>query len=160
MAIEYPFAASVDRVFALLSDPDFLVDRCLALGEISAECSVEDDGKQLVIALTREVERALPSFLARLFESLQTIEVVERWKQSKGKIYHGSLLIKVIGQPITVEAEMRLKPDSTTGCTYAVAHTAKANMPLIGRRVEAFMLTQIESGARAELDYLAKALRR
>ena len=158
MPIEYTFGASVDRVFERLSNPDFLVDRCLALGEISAECSVEDDGKQVVIALTREVERSLPSFLSRLFESRQTIEQVERWKQSKGNIRHGSMLIKVIGQPVTIEAEMRLKPGSSSGCSYVIAHTVKANMPLIGRRVETFMLTQIETGARAELDYLVKAL--
>ena len=42
--------------------------------------------------------------------------------------------------------------------TYTVQHTAKANVPLIGRRLESFILGQTEAGARAELDYLATAL--
>ncbi len=157
MSIEYKFQASADRVFALLTDADYLVDRCLALGELSADCTVEDDNDETVITLSREVERSLPSFLARLFESRQKIEMIERWR-GKGNIHHGSYVLKVEGQPIVIEAEMSLKADGNDSCTYTVSYNAKAQMPLIGRRVESFIVSQTESGAHAELDHLAAAL--
>lgn len=157
MSIEYTFRANADRVFALLTDADYLVDRCLALGELSADCTVEGDNDETVITLSREVERNLPSFLARLFESRQKIEMIERWR-AKGNIRHGSAVLKVKGQPIVIEAEMTLKADGNESCTYTVSHSAKAQMPLIGRRVESFIVSQTESGARAELDHLAAAL--
>lgn len=158
MTVEITFSANIEKVFSLLSDAEFLVDRALAIGELSAECTVEDDGKQVVIAMTREVERSLPSFLARLFDSRQTIELVERWKESRGRVRHGSLLITVSGQPVTIEAEMRLKPNAKGGCTYSIAHKVSASLPLIARRVEKFILSQVESGARHELEYLANTL--
>ena len=159
MAVEFTFAHDTDKVFKLLCNADFLVDRCLALGEISADCTVEDDNQQIVVVLTREIERVLPPFLARLLDSRQTFEHVERWKQAKDT-RHGSLLIRVSNQPVSVEAEMRLKPNPGGGCTYTVAHSVTANMPLIGRRVEGYLLTQMETNARAELEYLESALRR
>lgn len=157
MSIEYKFRASIDQVFALLTDADYLVDRCLELGELSADCTVEDDNDEIVITLSREVERNLPSFLARLFESRQKIEMIERWKD-KGNIRHGSYMLKVEGQPIVLDAEMCLKADGNDSCTYTISYSAKAQMPLIGRRVESFIVSQTESGARAELDHLAAAL--
>ena len=42
MSIEYKFRANIDQVFALLTDAEYLVDRCLELGELSADCTVED----------------------------------------------------------------------------------------------------------------------
>ncbi len=153
MSIDYHFTASVERVFALLTDADFLVDRCLALGELAADCTIEDDDDEVVITLNREVERNLPAFLSRLFESRQNVEMVERWSRRGGRF-----TLKVIGQPVTVTAQMKLRADPAGGCTYTVQHTAKANVPLIGRRLESFILGQTEAGARAELDYLATAL--
>ena len=83
--------------------------------------------------------------------------MVERWSR-RGGARHGRFTLKVIGQPVTVTAQMKLRADPAGGCTYTVQHTAKANVPLIGRRLESFILGQTEAGARAELDYLATAL--
>jgi Protein of unknown function (DUF2505) len=158
MSFDYRFEAGADKVFALLTDADFLVDRCLALGERSAECSVEDDDDEVVINLTREVERNVPAFLSRLFGSSQTVEMVERW-QARGATRQGRFTLKVVGQPVVVEATMTLRrAPKGGGCVYSIEHSAKANIPLVGRRVESFILGQTEAGARAELDYLAKAL--
>jgi uncharacterized protein YndB with AHSA1/START domain len=157
MTIEYHFKASADKVFALLTDPDYLVDRSLALGELSAECSVDETAGGVVITMTREVERKLPSFLAKLFDTRQKVELVERWKQ-KGKAREGSYTLKVIGQPVTVSAALRLEPTGRSGCTYTVTHTAKAGIPLIGRKIEGFILEQTADGARAELDHLKNQL--
>ena len=49
MSMEYKFQASADRVFALLTDGVYLVDRWLALGELSADCTVEDDNDETVM---------------------------------------------------------------------------------------------------------------
>lgn len=159
MSIEYRFTASVEKVLDRLTDVDYLVDRSLALGELSAECTAEDENGQLVITMVREVERSLPSFLARLFDARQTIELVERWKKGKGRTFHGNYRMRVKGQPVTVNAEIRLKAEPGGGCTYMISHECKASIPLIGRRIESYMLTQIEEGACAELDHLARTLR-
>jgi len=153
MTIEYKFKSSIATVFDRLTDADYLVDRALELGELSADCTVEDDNDGVVITMTREVQQQLPSFLARLFDARQTVELTERWK-GKGNTRHGSYSLRIVGQPVTVEADIRLKSDPGGGCSYAITHKAKAQIPLIGRRVESFILSQAEEGARMELQHL------
>jgi Protein of unknown function (DUF2505) len=159
MAVEYEFSASPHVVYRKLCDADFLVDRCLTIGDFSADCTVEDDDEQVVVAMTRVVENALPPFLARLLEPRQTLDQVERWRPV-GDARHGRLQIRIVGQPVSVEADMRLQPNASGGCTYSVEHTVTANMPLIGRRVENYLLMHMEKSARAELAYLDRALMR
>jgi hypothetical protein len=157
MTIEFTFKNGVAAVFDLLTDADYLVERALELGELSADCTVEDDNDGVVITMTREVQQHLPAFLARLFDARQTVELTERWK-GKGNTRHGSYSLRIVGQPVTVEAEIRLKSDPGGGCTYAITHKAKAQIPLIGRRVEQFILSQAEEGTRKELDHLEARL--
>ncbi len=157
MAIEYRFKASVDRVFGLLTNADFLVQRSLSLGELRAECTIEDDDDQAVITLTREVERNVPAFLSPLFESHQTLEIVERWTV-RGATRLGHSVLVLQGQPVTIESELRLGAESANSCIYSANHSVRAPIPLIGRRIESFFLGQTEATLRAELDHLANSL--
>lgn len=157
MAIEYHFKAGAERVFGLLSNADFLVQRSLALGELAADCTVEDDDEQVVVTLTREVERGVPAFLSPLLQSQQTLEIVERWSV-RGAARSGRALLSLRGQPVTVESELQLRPEAAGGCIYSVRFMVRAPIPLLGRRVESFFLGQIEASTRAELDYLAGML--
>jgi hypothetical protein len=45
MTVTCKFTKSVDEVWAVLCDPDFRVERSAALGELTAECDVEEDGQ-------------------------------------------------------------------------------------------------------------------
>lgn len=157
MAIEHHFKANTERVFSLLTNADYLVQRSLALGELSADCTVEDDGEQVVITLMREVERAMPAFLAPLFHNDQTLEIVERWS-IRGATRLGHAVLTVRGQPVTIESDLKLHAESASECRYSVNFTVRAEIPLIGRRVESFFLGQTEATARAELEYLASVL--
>lgn len=157
MALEFSLPAPVETVFERLTDPDYLVERSLALGELDADCTVEEDGAAVLITMRRQIERKLPAVLARLFSPRQTIELVERWNTS-GRVHKGSYELKVLGQPVTVKAELQLKAAGAGKSLYTVSHSAKAAIPLVGGKVEAFILSQTEAGARAELEHLAKSL--
>jgi hypothetical protein len=158
MGLKYQFPQSVDTVFNLLCDPDFLVERCMAVGELSADCEVEEDGDETIIKMTREVERELPKFLAKLFNPVQTLEFTEKW-QNKGDIKEGTYTVVVVGQPVTVSAKFKLKPTSNGGCEYTIEHSAKANIPLVGGKVEKFIVNQTGEGVDKEIAYLKEQLK-
>lgn len=156
VSLEFSLPASIETVFDRLTDPDYLVERSLELGELSADCEVEESGKEVVITMRREVERKLPAVLARLFSPRQTVELVERWNTA-GRVHKGSYRLSVLGQPVTVSATLELKAAGAGKSLYTVSHSAKASIPLVGGKVEAFILSQTEAGARAELEHLAKS---
>jgi len=156
MTVSLQFEQDLETVWNRLQDPDFRVERSLALGELSADCEIEDHGDTLTVYMTREVTRELPSVLAKVFNPKQTLKFVEEW-QADGDGWSGTIQITVDGQPVVLSAEMSLQPKGS-GCEYRVSHRCKAKIPLVGGKVEKFVLSQTDSGAVDELNYLKSDL--
>lgn len=157
MSVEFTFNHSIDDVFNLFADPDFLVERSIALGEISADAEVEeDDSGKITIAMRREVKQDLPSFLAKLFNPQQTITMTDEWRLV-GNNYIGKGEFVVQGQPVNVKTDMTLKPKGD-GCVFSIKYKPSAKIPLIGGKVEKFIQGNCEEGTKKELEYTAKVL--
>jgi len=152
----YFFQADVEQVFELLTDPDFLVQRCVALGEKDIQCDVECEGRKTRVEITRTVKRDLPKVLAKLFGDENTMTMVEDWEEI-GATKMGSYVVEVAGQPVTLKATFSLKPKDE-GCEYEIKYSAKAKIPMVGKKVEDFILGQTEEGMHLEMDYLAEKL--
>jgi len=156
MTVCCAFKASADTVFELLTDPDFLVQRCVALGEKNIQCDVEMEGRKTRVILMRTVKRDLPAVLARLFGSENRMLMTENW-EAIGNSWIGHYVVEVEGQPVRLNAKFKLKP-TPEGCEYSIDYRCKANIPLVGGKVEAFILSQTEEGMRREMDYLTNRL--
>ncbi len=152
MTVKFDLDQDVQTVYETLTDPDFLVDRCLALGELSAECDVEEGEGETVVNLVREIKRDLPSMLAKVFGAVQVTEMQERWTPCAGG-WRGRWTMTVRGQPVTISADFELR-ETPGGCRYSVSHKAKAAIPLLGGKVEKYILQQTSGGATDELNYL------
>ncbi len=151
MSVSREFECDVDTLYELLTDPQFLVDRCLGIGELSAECEVEQEGDVTVIHLQREVERELPKMLAKLFDPVQMLKMTERWRED-GEAWRGDWTIEIMGQPVTIFGDFSVIP-TDVGCRYTVSHRATAKVPLVGKQLEKYILSQTSDGANDELDY-------
>jgi len=156
MSVSCQFECDVETVYESLTDPQFLVDRSLALGELSAECEVTEDEGVTTISLVREISRDLPRVLAKLFDPVQIMDMTENWYEDD-EGFSGDWTIAIRGQPVKITAEFELVP-TDEGCQYTVTHKAKAKVLLVGRQVEKYILGQTADGARDELDYLANEL--
>ena len=152
MTVKIDLKHDAKTVFETLTDPQFLVDRSMAMGELDAECEVEEQKGVTTVKMVREIERDLPKLLARLFGSVQTTEFTEQWRKDK-KGWRGNWTLTVRGQPVTVQAEFSLEPIAG-GCRDSVTHSAKARIPVVGGQVEKFILSQSQDGAKDELAYL------
>ena len=156
--MKYEFDAPVSRVFALLTDGKFLRERCLALGELAADCKVSKSAGAPVVTMKREVKRELPTLLGKFFNPIQKFEIVEHW-DGDGDARTADYLLQILGQPVTVAADIELAPKGK-GSVYTINHKCTARVPLISGPVEKFVLSQTEDGCRRELEYLAEALGR
>ncbi|NRB39623.1 MAG: DUF2505 domain-containing protein [Pseudomonadales bacterium] len=151
MSLEFTFSHPVDDVFDLLCDPDFLVERSIALGEISADAEIEDDGTQVTIKMRREVTRDLPKILAKVFDPKQVLSMTEEWKQI-GEAFIGTAVFLVEGQPVEIKMDMTLKP-TEGGCIYTCAYKAKAKIPLVGGKVEKYIISNCVEGTQKECEF-------
>ena len=156
MTVRFNYEYDIDTVFELLTEPQFLVDRSLAIGELSAECECEEEDELTVLKLVREVERDLPSILAKIFDPVQVLDMTETW-QVDGDGWAGHWIIDVRGQPVTIRGDFDLTP-TASGCCYRVTHSVKAKVLLVGKQVEKYILSQTVDGATQELQYTADYL--
>jgi hypothetical protein len=155
MSLRYRFNSDVETVFELLTDPDYLVQRSIDMGEASADCEVSDVGEdETVIEITRKVEQELPAFLSKIFSPSQTVKQSECWKRAGGK-FVGNYDIQIHGQPVEVHSSFKLEPTSS-GCEYSVDHNVSVKIPVIGKKVGKFVQTQTEDGILRQLEH-AKA---
>lgn len=151
MSLEFTFSHSAEDVFDLFCDPDFLVERSIALGEISADAEIEDDGSKVTISMRREVTRDLPKMLAKVFNPQQVLNLKEEWQQI-GEAFIGKSEFTVEGQPVKVNTEMTLKP-SGNGSVFSIKYKAKADIPLVGGKVEKFIISNCVEGSQKELEF-------
>ena len=157
MAQTYTLPFDADAVFELLTDPDYQVQRGLALGEKDIECEVEIDGNETLVMLARTMTRDLPKALAKLFKAENRTVTHQKW-QEIGDTKLADVNITVEGQPVTVSGTYHIEPTDDGGCIVKVDLTCKAKIPLVGKKVEAFVLKQTEEGSDEEFDYLTKKL--
>jgi len=89
--VEQKLAGSVDKVYALLTDPKWIEARCLALGELSASCKVKKT-PTMVVTMKRRVRRELNAVISRVLNPESDIELEERWA-AEGKGHKGRSLL-------------------------------------------------------------------
>lgn len=157
MSMHYEFDHDAESVFDLLTDPQFLVDRCLSLGELEADCEVEEQEDVTVVKLTRKLRRDLPRFLAKIMDPVQTMKMTEQWQPDGEGGWSGEYTFTVEGQPVTIGATFQLYPTDAGSC-YSIEHRVKAKIPLIGGKVEKYIQGQAEEGCADELDYVKEQL--
>jgi hypothetical protein len=158
MPVTYHFSHDAETMFQHLTDPDILVARSVALGDKDVDCEVEDEGRKTTVTLQRTVTRDLPAILAKLFSAENRITQVEKW-ESVGKGWTGTYTADVAGQPVTLTATFKLKPVGD-GCEYSIDYKCKARIPMVGGKVEAFVLSQTETGLKQEMDFVRDYLRK
>ncbi len=155
--MEQKYAAPVDKVFVLLTDPKWLEARCLALGELAAKVKAKKSGKGVTLSMTRRVKRDLPALIAKVLPSESDLQFEETWTPATGG-YTGTLAMQIAGQPVTMTAEFSLQPDGK-GCVYRIVHRTKCSIPLVGGTVAKFAQGQIEQGCADEFGYLVDYLK-
>lgn len=156
MTIEYEFGHSVKQVFGLLTDKNFLAERLEAVGEDPPEINVSKKGKKVELSLKRAARRDLPKVASKLVGSVQKFCMKESW-QPDGDGWSGNYLIEFDGVPGSVAADFELYP-TDDGCVYSITHKPKVNLPIVGKTLERILVSQVEDGCDAEIDYLAEVL--
>ena len=151
------FDASLDAVFVCLADPDFLVERAMAVGDLEASYDVEEDDEVVTVTAQRTTETDLPGFLAKMFSPEQEITVTETWQGDSDRM-EGSYEMEIHGQPASVSASITLIADGDERCTYTISHKATVKLPLIGGKAAKFLQGETEKVALAELEYIAGQL--
>jgi hypothetical protein len=157
--IEHDYAADVETVFALISDPGFVERKYVALGgrDVAVDRSDADDGGCEVVT-KRTVTIELPGFASKVLAPSQSPVQIETWAAATSS---GERLcrytVEAPGTPSRIEGVHRLAP-TASGCHHTIDIDAKVNIPLIGGKIEKFAAEQGRADINAQFAYTDEEL--
>ena len=157
--MEQKYAAPIETVVGLLTDPKWLEARSLALGELSVRVKTKKVGNKVALSMARRVKRELPALVVKVLSPESDLQFEESWIADGDGGYQGTLAMDIVGQPVAMSAEFSLVP-AGKGCIFRIEHKAKCGIPLIGGTVAKFALGQIEQGCADEFAYLVGQLKK
>lgn len=149
----------VDRVLVVLTDPEFLRRRHEADREKNIVVEV-DHADGLVIHVRHDVERAMPGFMKKVFNPVNHLVDVQRWNL-RGPVKTSDWTVEISGQKrIDLRGRLSLTAAAQGGCDYAETFSVTVAIPLIGGRVEKYILGETETLVRARVEFLRSELAR
>ena len=155
------FTAAPAAVWAVLTDPAFLVARAERSGALTHEESVTDDAGTTVVTTSRTVGTdRLPQAASRFLGTTAVVDQVERWAPagSDGS-RRGQLTLTVRSAPVELTATAVLAPVAA-GSSHELTGSLNVRVPLLGGTVEKAALPGLLDLVRSEIELAREWLSR
>ena len=152
--------APVDRVFDLLSSPEWAATRARRFADGSTVVRHEQraDGGVLV-AVSRELPAGAPGFVQRLLPKDARVVETDEWAPADASgARAGRWTAEITGIPARLGGTMRLEPVAG-GTQYDREGAATVSVPLVGGRVETYVAEMAGRLAAKEGELLREAVR-
>lgn len=139
---EITYDASLEDVFAMLSDPAFRQDSGKAMGVISADVSITPHGEGISVRIDQvQPSEGVPGFAKKFVgETTRSIQI-EEWHSPSG----GSIEIDTPGKPASISGTLALA-EAGGRTTETLEVEIKVSVPLIGKKLESLVAEQISTG--------------
>lgn len=158
MNVTHHFAADVETVYRLASDPAFLERKYADQGatDITVESTPAGDGVRNVI--TRKVTIDLPGFARKVMQPTNTTVQTDEWGPAGAD---GSRVcsysVDVHGVPSRITGTVTLTPDGG-GTRQDVEADVKVSIPLVGGKLERLAVDSGTSMLAREAEFTAREL--
>jgi Protein of unknown function (DUF2505) len=154
MKLEHTLAYEADpaTIFAVLSDPGYVEDKCWATGATEAGIDVDGTGEDTVIRTVRTLPAEVPSYAKSFVGDGIEFDLTETWGPATNDgSRDGSIEGSFTGTPMKVRGTMTLRA-TPTGSEVHVAGEIKAGIPLVGGKLESFAGAEIVRGLDKEAE--------
>jgi hypothetical protein len=141
--IEHDYAADVETVYALISDPEYVERKYVELGgrDVSVDRSETGDGGCKVVT-KRTITVDLPGFASKVLTPSQSPIQSETWLPASADGERVcNYTVEAPGTPSRIVGTHKLTP-TPSGCHHTIDIDAKVNIPLIGGKIEKFAAEQ------------------
>ena len=150
----HQYNQSVDRVFSLFHDPDFMKEKYAGIGARNiqvVECAGSEGSYR--IKVQREVPADVPALLKKFLKPWNTLVQCEQWEGQAGGPYRCKLGIQISGAPVSIGGEMELRTQGD-GCVNEVRLDVKCGIPLVGGKLADFVGADAEKAVQAEYEFI------
>jgi hypothetical protein len=153
------FDFPADKVFATMTDPDYLRARLRELGGPGSELlEHEADAEHARYRLRQGLsEKDLPPIVGKVVSGDLAIERTETLNRS-GEGYAGNVTVEIKGAPATASGTMRLTP-AEGGSAFEVHTDVTVRVPVFGGKIEEVVADQVRTLLDAETAFTVSWLK-
>jgi hypothetical protein len=138
--------ATIERVHAMLADPDFRRAVCDAQGVLRNTVTIEDEGAAMTVVVDQvQAAHGIPSFAKKFVGEEINIVQSEEWSSPE----KGNIRVAIPGKPGEMSGTALLTQDPD-GTTETVNLSIKVNIPLVGGKIEGLIADLLSKALRAE----------
>jgi hypothetical protein len=145
------YDATPEEVFAIVTDATFREQACEKTKALSYDVKVSESGGDTVVRVQREMATDnVPDFARKFVGQTLTVVQTETWHPANAD---GSRDADVKGEiantPVTLKGTARISADGAQ-TVQAIDLDVKVAVPLIGKKMEPFVVDAIRSGLQKE----------
>lgn len=148
----WTYAATPDRVWAMITDPAFQERKCAASGALSFDVSVEQaagDGATVVTSRRMPTDGLPSQFQKFVKDGLEVVET-QTWEPAAGDgSRSGRADVQIKGTPVTMKGTLTMAP-AGEGTTLRLDADVKAGIPLVGGQIEKAVAPAVVHGIKVE----------
>jgi hypothetical protein len=146
------YVADPAAVFEVLSDPEYVEEKCWATGATEAGADVEAGVDGAVIRTVRTLPADVPSYAKSFVGDAIDFDLTETWGPAdEDGSRDGTIEGSFTGTPMKVRGTMMLRP-TAEGSELQISGEIKAGVPLVGGKLESFAGKEILRGLDKEAD--------
>lgn len=155
---EFIWTADPESVYNVFTRADFQRALAARTGSLHVDVNVSESPQGRVIQTSRTLPAQVPSFARPLVGETVRVDEEQRWQAPLGGSSSADLHITFSG-PLVGRGSIDLRPGPAPGTTTGrFALTFKANVPLVGGKVEALIAEQIEQYLQVQAALVAEEL--
>lgn len=140
----FTWNADPARVYVILTDAAFQRELAERTGSLEVQCQVDDTASGRVVRTSRVLPAQVPSFARPLVGETVRVDEEQRWGTLQDQCSTAELRITFSG-PLAGQGGIDLRPGPEPGTTSGrFTLNFRANVPLVGGKVEALIAEQVE----------------
>ena len=153
---------SAAQVYRALSDPAYLRARLRELGGGDTEIvEHEATGCSVRYAVRQGVPvGAMPTVVQHVVGGDLVIDRTESWRRADGAHCTGEIAARVAGVPCSITGSMWLRDRAESGSELIVEGGVRVNLPLVGSKIEALAVDQLQDLLASEAAFTSEWLDR
>ena len=141
------YNATPEEIFATITDATFREQACEKTKALSYDVTVTESGGDTVVRVQREMtSEGVPDIARRFVGQSLTVIQTETWHPVKADgSREADITGDIPGTPVSIKGTGRLAPEGGT-TVQATNLDVKVSVPLIGRKIEPFVVDAIRAG--------------
>jgi len=152
---EMSYPAPLDRVVAMMIDPEFQRQRCESQHALDWTIKVDPDNAtaatpRVTVTTTRELPTdQIPEFVRKFVGATIQLEEITTWLPGDADSRTAEVRLSVAGAPVTMSGRYTFSADGA-GTREVADGKVKASIPFLGGKVEEAVLPVILTGLAAD----------